>query len=784
MLDKPGQAAVVFPTTYSFTTTSGFALPNGIGAAQQHSGKLGVGVVVAGMGGPATPFHPNDNRPPAVVQHGFVIPSGLTAATANAAPYAAKQHSVTDTRMDDIKPQPSVGWRGLLEASRASSCMSGILGAQSMDTDSAASPAGSRIEICCTAHATRGVKTLVQSVIRGLKALQEPEKALDGMGGTYFFLNDSGRKCAIVKPCDEEPLAPCNPKGYVGRQLGDPGWKPTVRVGEAAMREVAAYLLDHDRFARVPHTVLVSARHPIFHYLPESNTGSSNGNSGTDASSSSEAISDGCSRSADSDSMLLSPHDGVSGSQQCTPLPMKLGSLQEFVAHEGDTSEMGTSRFNVSDVHRIGILDIRLYNTDRHAGNILVRKPSSSASSASLRTLLTDSCYQLIPIDHGFCLPEALEGAYFEWLHWPQAMLPFDEEELRYIRELDTKRDIELLRQELPTLRPACLRVLEVSTLLLKAAASAGLSLAEIGAVMSRPSMGLDEEPSELEKICQQACDLMQARMIGSNSCTSIEECLADEDRATAEEEGGADSSCIDEDSDAELAAVAEATLEVTEPDAMCYMTELGPGGCLVASPVTRARDHLLFDLDDDSAGYHPVDGGAVMRRSAPKAVAVLAPHLPHSPFSQLSLDSNASSQEQFLLLPDGVSPLLPVSPSVSAGGAVAGALATPTSIGRLLPAREMARSVHTADGFLWRGVKGRGSMKRHSKARVTKAYPPPVLTMAPASVNDVFSKVDEARWEHFVGVLMELIDGALASGVWRQGASAPGGVAMSCPRF
>jgi hypothetical protein len=40
-------------------------------------------------------------------------------------------------------------------------------------------------------------------------------------------------------------------QGYVGRNLGDPGWKSTVRVGEAAMREVAAYLLDHDHFAQV-----------------------------------------------------------------------------------------------------------------------------------------------------------------------------------------------------------------------------------------------------------------------------------------------------------------------------------------------------------------------------------------------------------------------------------------------------------------------------------------------------------------------------------------------------
>lgn len=44
-------------------------------------------------------------------------------------------------------------------------------------------------------------------------------------------------------------------QGFVGRALGEPGLKPTVRVGEAAMREVAAFLLDYSHFAHVPHTV-------------------------------------------------------------------------------------------------------------------------------------------------------------------------------------------------------------------------------------------------------------------------------------------------------------------------------------------------------------------------------------------------------------------------------------------------------------------------------------------------------------------------------------------------
>ena len=37
-----------------------------------------------------------------------------------------------------------------------------------------------------------------------------------------------------------------------------------------------------------------------------------------------------------------------------------------------------------------------------------------------LQARLADARAELRPIDHGFCLPEALEPPYFEWLHWPQ----------------------------------------------------------------------------------------------------------------------------------------------------------------------------------------------------------------------------------------------------------------------------------------------------------------------------------------------------------------------------
>ena len=46
----------------------------------------------------------------------------------------------------------------------------------------------------------------------------------------------------------------------------------------------------------------------------------------------------------------------------------------------------------------------------------------------------------------------------------------------------------------------------------LQAGAAAGLSLSEIGSVLSRPLVGMDEEPSELEKLCSAAhAQVMQA---------------------------------------------------------------------------------------------------------------------------------------------------------------------------------------------------------------------------------------------------------------------------------
>lgn len=315
--------------------------------------------------------------------------------------------------------------------------------------------------MCC-----QKMKRILKEINKAIKCGVEPVAVTGGLGGAYYFRNCSGESVAIVKPTDEEPFAPNNPKGFVGRSLGQPGLKRAVRVGETGVREVAAYLLDHKRFAKVPPTVLVKVSHHAFHI-----NSSATGHKGSD--------------------------------KTCLPVA-KIASCQQFVHHDYDASDHGTSRFSVAAVHRIGILDIRIFNTDRHAGNILIRnaKPLDSQRTWSCSNVHVNESLELIPIDHGLCLPEAFEDPYFEWLHWPQSSLPFSEEELDYIKGLEEYKDAEMLRRELPMLREACFRMLILSTTLLKRAAAAGFCLAEIGEMMSRDGI---EEASHLELLCMQA---------------------------------------------------------------------------------------------------------------------------------------------------------------------------------------------------------------------------------------------------------------------------------------
>ncbi|CAK9066357.1 unnamed protein product [Durusdinium trenchii] len=154
--------------------------------------------------------------------------------------------------------------------------------------------------------------------------------------------------------------------------------------------------------------------------------------------------------------------------------------------------------FSVPSVHAIGILDVRLVNLDRNDGNLLVaienRRP------------------KLIPIDHGLSLPDRLEVYTCDlvWMEWPQAREPFGAKELEYIRALDGARDAVSIERQVGV-RRECLRLMEVTTMLLQKGAEHGLTLHQIGLIMYREDRCSEDEspvqPSVLEKMITRCVD-------------------------------------------------------------------------------------------------------------------------------------------------------------------------------------------------------------------------------------------------------------------------------------
>ncbi|KAL2345905.1 hypothetical protein Fmac_007190 [Flemingia macrophylla] len=294
---------------------------------------------------------------------------------------------------------------------------------------------------------------MVNSTYDGLDSGNYPIRSAEGTGGAYFMLDPLGQKyVSVFKPIDEEPMAVNNPRG-LPLSLNGEGLKKGTGVGQGAFREVAAYVLDHPLsgrrtllgdekgFAGVPPTLMVKCLHKAFNYPRE-----------------------------------LTP---------------KIGSLQMFTENSGSCEDMGPGAFPVKEVHKITVLDLRLANADRHAGNILLSTENNNQSV-------------LIPIDHGYCLPTSFEDCTFEWLYWPQTREPYSPATIDYIKSLDAEEDIALLKFHGWDLPVECARTLRISTMLLKKGVERGLTPFDIGSLMCRESLNKE---SVIEEIVRAALD-------------------------------------------------------------------------------------------------------------------------------------------------------------------------------------------------------------------------------------------------------------------------------------
>merc|ERR1711871_1551874 len=180
--------------------------------------------------------------------------------------------------------------------------------------------------------------------------------------------------------------------------------------------------------------------------------------------------------------------------QQSTNKTAQVGSLQAYARHMCTCEDVSPKLFPLEDVQNIAFLDLRLFNTDRHLGNILFRPCTANNSNGNnvryrdrffsrsfdenkkqnliddnietgidvqrVKSISFDSTATftkkrenrcLTPIDHGFCLPRifSLDEVLFEWINWPQVKEPIHDSLLSYIENPNNENDLNTVQNVL-----------------------------------------------------------------------------------------------------------------------------------------------------------------------------------------------------------------------------------------------------------------------------------------------------------------------------------------------
>jgi hypothetical protein len=172
----------------------------------------------------------------------------------------------------------------------------------------------------------------------------------------------------------------------------------------------------------------------------------------------------------------------------------KIGSYQEFVRSECTMDDLSPSMISVEEVQKIALLDIRLLNADRNAGNLLVKRNQ-------------DNSLTLVPIDHGYSLRSVCDICNIDWcwLEWRQTKALVSESIKKYILHLNIEEDVNILKEQFD-IGDKALDFFRAATKMLQVGIAAGLTLYDIANLVCRHDFD-GEEPSCLEILVAQASD-------------------------------------------------------------------------------------------------------------------------------------------------------------------------------------------------------------------------------------------------------------------------------------
>lgn len=302
--------------------------------------------------------------------------------------------------------------------------------------------------------AVRGQKKteLHREIEAALKKGLHPLLVTEGCSGSYWMRGTDRQIMALFKPFDEDNFAPNNPVGpRLQASLGQRRMRPGVRSGEAAHREVAAFVIDQFfGFGIVPRTYYARFTHHTFYSARE---------------------------------------DILSGRRVAKT---KMGSLQEFIEGFIPLNKLPKEEWStipLDELHLLIVLDVILGNADRHTNNMLVGLGKIAA------------------IDHALSLPDIpAEPSTWYWSRFEQAKQPL----LPAIAEIVLNFPFERLSSKL---RKRC--EIELSSLyrmrervaLFAAGVRAGHTLADLAGLMTLANL---EELMDLNStLCAKAGEIV-----------------------------------------------------------------------------------------------------------------------------------------------------------------------------------------------------------------------------------------------------------------------------------
>lgn len=273
---------------------------------------------------------------------------------------------------------------------------------------------------------------------KALETGQSPKVMMEGINGTYLMVDRLGMACGVFKPAEQETGSVGNPKGYTNAStVGTFG----IRSGTSYLRERVAYLLDKDHLANVPYTTITIFTHKVFN---------NELSPAKPLKGSFQVFAKGCRHLVDVIPKTFK-ETILTGSSWT-------GFVKSFFLNI-------SSKISVEQIHAMAVFDIRLLNGDRHLKNALV-----------------DHSLKLYPIDHGLILPPQAKLLKFEWMQLPQAKVPFSEDMLDYIEDLNEEADAAIAKAH--KIEKEAIERMRIAYKVLKMCARAGMTAYEIGDLM------------------------------------------------------------------------------------------------------------------------------------------------------------------------------------------------------------------------------------------------------------------------------------------------------------